>query len=94
MKIIPKIVKVSRAKKLLLCLFGLLELSFLAYGCNEIAKPMDKGAIIYSRKCSSCHNLIEPSRFDMKQWQHYVDKYGEKMTIEEKQLLLDYLGSS
>lgn len=78
-------------KKILLCLFGL---CLLAHGCNDTAKPMDKGAIMYSRKCSSCHNLIEPSRFDMEQWRHYVDKYGEKMKIEEKQLLLDYLRNS
>lgn len=55
---------------------------------------MDEGAIMYSRKCSSCHNLIEPSRFDKEQWQYYVDKYGKKMTIEEKQLLLDYLAGA
>ncbi len=76
-------------KELLLCLFGL---CLLAQGCKNVAKPMDKGAIMYNGKCSSCHNLIEPSRFKKKQWQHYVEKYGKKMTIEEKRLLLDYLG--
>jgi len=59
-----------------------------------MAKPMDAGEIMYGRKCSSCHNLIEPSRFDKEQWKYYVDKYGKKMTNEEKQLLLDYLAGS
>lgn len=81
----------SIEKKLLLWLFGSLGLFLLVYGCSDIAKPMDQGAIMYSRKCSSCHNLVEPSRFNKEQWQYYIDKYGKKMTIEEKQLLLDYL---
>ena len=55
---------------------------------------MDKGVIMYSKKCSSCHNLIEPSRFNKEQWQYYVYKYGQKMTIGEKRLLLDYLADS
>ncbi len=75
-------------------MFGFFGLCVLVHGCNNMAKPMDQGAIMYSRKCSSCHNLIEPSRFDKEQWQYYVDKYGQKMTIEEKPLLLDYLAGS
>jgi hypothetical protein len=86
--------KDSIVKKLLLCLSGFFGLCLLFHGCHNIAKPMDQGAIMYSRKCSSCHNLIEPNRFDKEQWQFYVDKYGKKMTIEEKQLLLDYLANS
>ena len=73
---------------------GFFGTCLLIYGCHNMAKPMGKGEIMYSRKCSSCHNLIEPSLFDKEQWQYYVDKYGKKMTNEEKQLLVDYLAGS
>ena len=85
---------VSITKSLLLCLFGFAVLCLLVHGCKNMAKPMDKGVIMYSKKCSSCDNLIEPSRFNKEQWQYYVYKYGQKMTIGEKRLLLDYLADS
>jgi hypothetical protein len=59
-----------------------------------MAIEMNEGAALYSRKCSSCHNLIEPSRFGKEQWHLYIDKYGQKMTVEEKERLLYYLTGS
>ncbi|UCC96979.1 MAG: cytochrome c [Phycisphaerales bacterium] len=64
------------------------------HGCRSMAKPMRPGAALYSRKCSSCHSLIEPSRFDRMTWHHYVEKYGERLTLEQKQQLLYYLTDS
>ena len=54
-------------------------------------KKIKKGEILYRNYCSSCHALIEPARFSQKKWNMYVEKYGKKLTLEEKNLLLDYL---
>ena len=61
------------------------------YGCVKIAKPMSDGQVLYRAKCSSCHNIIAPSRYDKEDWQLYLDKYGKKMTDEEKRAVLEYL---
>ncbi len=49
---------------------------------------------MYRKNCSSCHALIKPGRFDERECNTYVKKYGKKLTFEEKQLLLDYLTGS
>ncbi len=56
-----------------------------------MAKPMSDGQVLYLSKCSSCHNIIAPSRYDKEDWQLYLDKYGQKMTDEEKRAVLEYL---
>ena len=61
------------------------------YGCAMMAKPMSDGQVLYRSKCSSCHNIIAPSRYDKEDWQLYLDKYGQKMTDEEKRAVLEYL---
>lgn len=81
-------------KKLLIVLLESIGLVMIAHGCHDMARDMDPRAVLYSRKCSSCHNLIEPSRFDEETWRRYVEKYGQKLTIEEKQRLVYYLVSS
>ena len=57
-------------------------------------KEINGGEVLYRGKCSSCHNLIDPGRFDEREWNMYVKKYGKKLTLEEKELLLDYLTGS
>lgn len=52
---------------------------------------MSRGEIIYSRKCSSCHKLIAPENLDIEGWAGYLNKYGKKMTAEERRILLEYL---
>lgn len=52
---------------------------------------MNGGEVLYRRNCSSCHALIEPDRFNREEWNTYVKKYGKKLNLEEKGLLLDYL---
>lgn len=81
-------------KKLLIGLLASIGLFVMVHGCHDMARDMDPGAVLYSRKCSSCHNLIEPSRFDEETWRRYVEKYGQKLTIEEKQRLVYYLAGS
>ncbi len=81
-------------KKLSLWLLGAIGLLALIYGCRNMAVEMSYGKMLYHAKCSSCHNIIEPSRHDEEIWHKYVDEYGRKMTIEEKRLVLQYLVGS
>jgi len=81
-------------KKSLLLLFGSIGLFMSIHGCQSMAVQMSDGERLYRAKCSSCHNIIEPSRHDRQTWQKYVDEYGRKMTIEEKRLVLQYLVGS
>ena len=81
-------------KKLLLWLSGAVGLFMLVYGCHNMATEMSDGEILYRAKCSSCHNIIAPSRYDKEKWHLYIDKYGQKMTDGEKELLLEYLTGS
>jgi hypothetical protein len=55
---------------------------------------MNAGEVLYRKNCSSCHALIEPNRFEREKWNTYVKKYGKKLTLVEKELLLDYLTGS
>jgi cytochrome c5 len=57
-------------------------------------KEMNGGEVLYRKNCSSCHDLIEPGRFDREKWNTYAKKYGKKMTDEEKRVVLEYLGDS
>ena len=81
-------------KKLLPWLLGAVGLFALVYGCQNMAAEMSEGQALYHAKCSSCHNIIEPSRFAKEKWNTYVNKYEKKITAEEKQLLLHYLTGS
>ncbi len=78
-------------KKLLFCVFGAVCLLIFVYGCAMMAKPMSDGEVLYRAKCSSCHNIIAPSSYGKEDWQLYLDKYGEKMTNQEKRAILEYL---
>ncbi len=81
-------------KKLLLWLVGAVGLFALVYGCQNMLAEMSEGQALYRAKCSSCHNIIEPSRHDKETWDIYVSKYGQKMTREEKRAVLQYLADS
>ncbi|MCH7557927.1 MAG: cytochrome c [Planctomycetes bacterium] len=78
-------------KKLSLWLLGAIGLLALIYGCQNMAVEMRYGKMLYHAKCSSCHNIIEPSSHDKETWEIYVDEYGQKMTAKEKQAVLQYL---
>jgi hypothetical protein len=81
-------------KNFLIGLLAFLGSLFVAYGCSSISQNMSVGQRLYSSKCSSCHILIEPEAFDEETWNEYVNKYGQKMTDEEKELLMNYLTES
>ena len=54
-------------------------------------KEMNGGLVLYRKNCSSCHELIEPGRFDREKWNKYVNKYGRALSLKEKQILLHFL---
>lgn len=60
-------------------------------GCQEMAAEMSEGERLYRSKCSSCHSTIEPERFGKEQWREHIDRFGKKMTAEEKDTVLEYL---
>ena len=71
----------------------LLQLYILMYGCSSVAGTDigTPGRSLYASKCASCHRLLPPQDYTAEQWRHYVDKYGEKLSSEQKQVILDYL---
>ncbi len=81
-------------KKVSLWLLGAIGLLALIYGCQNMAVEMRYSKMLYHAKCSSCHNIIEPSSHDKETWEIYVDEYGKKMTTEEKRAVLQYLVGS
>ncbi len=80
-------------KKLLIWLLGAVGVLTFVCSCynNNRTKEISASEMLYRGKCSSCHNLIGPGQFDSEKWNTYIDKYGKKMTAEEKELLLGYL---
>ena len=81
-------------KKYLFLILATAGILILIHGCQSMAVQMSDGEKLYRSKCSSCHNIIEPKQHDEETWQKYVYEYGKKMTSEEKQLVLQYLGGS
>ena len=74
--------------------FAIVLIFIWLFGCQNTAVEMSDSQILYSAKCSSCHNLIPPDRHDRPTWSEYIDKYGQKLTAQEKDELLLYLAGS
>ncbi len=66
-------------------------LVIVACSCSDLAVNFSDGQTLYHAKCSSCHNIIAPDSHNEQQWQFYVEKYGKKMTDEQKQTMMNYL---
>ncbi len=69
---------------------ALYSFALFIIGCNEQALAMTKPRILYQAKCSSCHRTLSPKDYDQKTWAEYVQKYGEKLDREQKNLILLY----
>ena len=78
-------------KIFIICFLSSAFITALIHGCSNLVIEMGEGQKLYRAKCSSCHNLIEPDSHDIQTWRLYVDKYGKKMTEQEKRSVLDYL---
>ena len=63
----------------------------LVYSCSSLPAAEKTGRNLYLSKCSSCHSVLEPPRYDYVTWVKYVDKYGQGMSSREKEIILSYL---
>ncbi len=73
--------------------FAVLQSQLMLSGCSTSPgySTMSPGQSLYSAKCSSCHRLIEPQAHSSSEWKYYVDKYGKKLSSEDKRVMLEYL---
>ena len=61
---------------------------------NDVTlEELQKGRLIYLKKCSSCHNLVRPRSYTNEQWIHKVDKMQARAKVNnnDKLLILKYL---
>ncbi len=56
-------------------------------------EELKKGRQLYVSKCSSCHTLFLPEKYDRKHWTEAVSNMQQKAQIsdDEKNLIIDYL---
>jgi hypothetical protein len=52
--------------------------------------PRD-GASVYRWKCTSCHRLIDPSERDAETWRRAVERFGARLSAEERAAITEYL---
>ena len=60
---------------------------------NANLTQLEQGRQLYINKCSSCHMLVEPEKFNKAEWTGWVDRMAPKAKIsaEEKALILAYV---
>lgn len=73
--------------------FAALQSCLFLGGCSMLAEQTSAPSQLplYASKCGACHRLIGPDEHDEATWKHYVEKYGKKLTDDEKQEILNYL---
>lgn len=67
------------------------------YGSDpEMLASLQQGRKLYIAKCSSCHNLYPPQKFDTAKWTHEMDemKIKAQITEDQAQLILKYLANT
>ena len=60
-------------------------------GCAGMAMQMSEEQKLYLSKCASCHQPIAAGRYDDRQWEQSVARYGQDLTPAQKQQILNYL---
>jgi mono/diheme cytochrome c family protein len=78
---------------LLLIVFVITELACSNNG-RIAASEMTHGEKLYRARCGNCHRLRAPHENTTEEWALNVEKYGKRMTAEQRQLVLDYLLSA
>jgi mono/diheme cytochrome c family protein len=69
-----------------------LALAACAHAGGEGA-PRD-GAALYRRKCTSCHRLIPPPEKDAATWRGAIERFGTRLSPEERAAVTEYLVSN
>ncbi len=69
-----------------LCLLALLAIA---------ATPRDPGKKLYTGKCSRCHKLYDPTKYDNAAWEKWMQKMKSKAKLNDQQYqqLSEYLES-
>lgn len=84
---------------------GCLSFCFLLFSCasklyvptesvNSVSvENLKEGRELYSKNCSSCHQLYLPNRYDAATWKHNLDEMQARAKIsnDQKKLVYDYL---
>ena len=68
-----------------------------AAGEDDLVPRIDKGRLTFTKVCGSCHGIDKPDKKNMDRpaWDELISSMeakGAKMTAEERELILDYLG--
>lgn len=52
-----------------------------------------KGRELYEGKCGRCHSLYLPEKFNLSEWNFWIDKMREraKLKEDEKELIIKYI---
>jgi cytochrome c5 len=60
---------------------------------NANIEELQKGRALYVNKCSSCHSLYLPEKYNKAEWSKQVNKMAPKakITDQEKELIQAYL---
>jgi hypothetical protein len=56
---------------------------------------LELGRTLYSKRCSSCHQLFEPARFTGSRWQKELGQMRDRAGLkgDEERLILQYLSA-
>lgn len=56
---------------------------------------LEQGRALYSKRCSTCHELFEPARYTGSRWQHELAQMRERAGLKdgEERLILQYLSA-
>lgn len=68
-----------------------------AAGQDDLVPRVDKGRLTFTKVCGGCHGIDKPDKKNMDRpaWDKLISSMeakGAKMTAEERELILDYLG--
>ena len=57
---------------------------------------MSEGERLYRSKCRACHHIVEPTRYNDKEWVMQLEWMGPRTGLDENQarLILEYLQSA
>lgn len=64
-----------------------------AHGARGAAAPPD-GATLYRSNCASCHRLKSPDEHDAATWRKAVERFGKRLTPDERARIVEYLTAS
>jgi cytochrome c5 len=88
-----KIVVIIAYGSLLSCSSPLYKPTIKNGGEHANLEELKAGRKIYIKKCSSCHTLILPGKYDPAQWKTWITKMEERAKLDEGEnnLILKYM---